>query len=58
MEMGHWTTYSERWGFRRLISEPCLYIMKKKKKKKKKKNKSKEVLCIVVIYENDILLNR
>ena len=33
--------------FRRLISEPCLYIME---------NESKEVLCIVAVYVDDILL--
>jgi len=34
-------------GFRRLISEPCLYIME---------IESKEILCIVAVYVDDILL--
>jgi len=33
--------------FRRLVSEPCIYI---------KENNSKEITCIIAIYVDDILL--
>jgi len=34
-------------NFRRLTSEPCIYI---------KENNSKEIQCIVAVYVDDILL--